>query len=916
MPNSGRTLVENITEPKNNSGNGTLYSRPMPPVNFIRIGDREILDEQWSQSKASPVHPMPRISVGERIDRLQETQPSDSSEAEAMFVAREAIVKSASSYRSAEVPQETQFRKPFQVEFNSNDKIILPDLTIREDKITPPGIFFIPEHDSVTSEPDYIESMDSSFLNTDTLFTASEQEKSEALKSEFRTSINTQLPENIQFTRSQELSSDPIGFKVMNDEPSLIQTTSEINVNELIDCDIIAFDEDKCPIENDKSDQTQSDVLFLIGVSHNISEIHFQQSLKLIMDTVEQFKNIGSNGIQISLVQFAREAVLEFSFHKHNCKPCLLADIADTKCISGLNTTDNAINKIIKYGFSKRRGDRDEAANILVVVSNGLLDGQFHEALQLLHPNNITMMIVSTTDNTNHQLTKQFVNDDKYHNLFFDATTVDSDQLSDHLAGLIRTISKEKSTSFKKIIAMETDERVQEFTVQCLDDGFNATFKFLKSFGGIITVRSKNATKNCSKVIQAEQFGEDIEIREVHFFINFKQCGVEETISVNASETNYLALVNVIHDKWLVSGADEGFVVQCYQPQQSQSQEENLHTDLTLQGDSKIAKIFPLNSIPPLCNYSIRAGTSNGPVIQSAKLGDTVYHKWECEHNHRTSDLYGLHIHDCYVESEIKQKHIIIDRNGCSADPNIVNDVIYSDDKLIAFAHVKVFKLINSEHLSFHCKLSLCIKKADGCEGITPFRCPRTGHNDLFVYHRNSHNTESILTALTVQEEVKFTVILPVNANDSAFSLQNIKKLSNTNLFWLVVILIVLFAIVIFMLIRYITKMNGKDEFIASESFKRHENIDYITSTVSINEDSLSPMDEGMEERNDICYGTLQSGKDRGKKIKTEIVSLSLNSIYDEIKLINKYDSLCGTVLATASLYVHHNQHDGSSWSL
>ncbi|VBB32909.1 unnamed protein product [Acanthocheilonema viteae] len=442
MPNSGRTLVENITEPKNNSGNGTLYSRPMPPVNFIRIGDREILDEQWSQSKASPVHPMPRISVGERIDRLQETQPSDSSEAEAMFVAREAIVKSASSYRSAEVPQETQFRKPFQVEFNSNDKIILPDLTIREDKITPPGIFFIPEHDSVTSEPDYIESMDSSFLNTDTLFTASEQEKSEALKSEFRTSINTQLPENIQFTRSQELSSDPIGFKVMNDEPSLIQTTSEINVNELIDCDIIAFDEDKCPIENDKSDQTQSDVLFLIGVSHNISEIHFQQSLKLIMDTVEQFKNIGSNGIQISLVQFAREAVLEFSFHKHNCKPCLLADIADTKCISGLNTTDNAINKIIKYGFSKRRGDRDEAANILVVVSNGLLDGQFHEALQLLHPNNITMMIVSTTDNTNHQLTKQFVNDDKYHNLFFDATTVDSDQLSDHLAGLIRTISK------------------------------------------------------------------------------------------------------------------------------------------------------------------------------------------------------------------------------------------------------------------------------------------------------------------------------------------------------------------------------------------------------------------------------------------------------------------------------------------
>ncbi|EJW70043.1 hypothetical protein WUBG_19048, partial [Wuchereria bancrofti] len=81
----------------------------------------------------------------------------------------------------------------------------------------------------------------------------------------------------------------------------------------------------------------------------------------------------------ISLVQFTREPVLEFSFRKHNCKPCLLADIGDTEYISDLNSVDNIIHKVVKYGFSKRRGDRDEVPNVLVMITNGMSSGQFHE---------------------------------------------------------------------------------------------------------------------------------------------------------------------------------------------------------------------------------------------------------------------------------------------------------------------------------------------------------------------------------------------------------------------------------------------------------------------------------------------------------------------------------------------------------
>lgn len=54
----------------------------------------------------------------------------------------------------------------------------------------------------------------------------------------------------------------------------------------------------------------------------------------------------------------------------------------------------------------------------------------------------------------------------------------------------------------------------------------------------------------------------------------------------------------------------------------------------------KRTKILSLNSVPPICNYSIRAAVPNGPLIQSAKLNDSVYHRWECEDDHRMFRLF------------------------------------------------------------------------------------------------------------------------------------------------------------------------------------------------------------------------------------------------------------------------------------
>lgn len=209
MSDSDATSIKSVAEPINNSGN-----RSISPITFITVGDREILEEQKSQKEASPAHLMPYIAVGERISELQETVSSDS-EKEAMVIEKQANARSTSSYRSAEVAQETHFRNPFQSGFNSGAEMILPDLTTSEDKIAPSEIFFSPEDDLATSEPDYLESFDSSLSNINTLFAESADERE---KNEFRTPISTQLPEHTRFTQSQQLSSNPIGLNAMDDE--------------------------------------------------------------------------------------------------------------------------------------------------------------------------------------------------------------------------------------------------------------------------------------------------------------------------------------------------------------------------------------------------------------------------------------------------------------------------------------------------------------------------------------------------------------------------------------------------------------------------------------------------------------------------------------------------------------------------
>lgn len=65
----------------------------------------------------------------------------------------------------------------------------------------------------------------------------------------------------------------------------------------------------------------------------------------------------------------------------------------------------------------------------------------------------------------------------------------------------------------------------------------------------------------------------------------------------------------------------------------------------------------------PRCEYTLRKDHPNGPIVQYATLGQSVYHRWECIEE-GGKDTFGMLVHSCYVDNGFGDRVDIIDANG------------------------------------------------------------------------------------------------------------------------------------------------------------------------------------------------------------------------------------------------------------
>lgn len=181
----------------------------------------------------------------------------------------------------------------------------------------------------------------------------------------------------------------------------------------------------------------------------------------------------------------------------------------------------------------------------------------------------------------------------------------------------------------------------------------------------------------------------------------------------------------------------------------------------------------------PSCEYTVRRGSSNGPVVRTANVGDMVYHRWQCVGNGSKNlliyrffkyfllifliykliaDAYGMLVHSCQVEDSLGKRTEIVDANGladfidsmirfdrfdlmrwfdrfdlidsiwsiwfirlfrCTKDRLLLPAIAYSNDLSLAYSQAQVFKYPDNSFIYFRCQIKICTKFDQACLGIT-----------------------------------------------------------------------------------------------------------------------------------------------------------------------------------------------------
>ena len=72
----------------------------------------------------------------------------------------------------------------------------------------------------------------------------------------------------------------------------------------------------------------------------------------------------------------------------------------------------------------------------------------------------------------------------------------------------------------------------------------------------------------------------------------------------------------------------------------------------------------------PTCRYTLHIHSINGPAADFAKVGDPVFHRWQCDtggeliRQSSDSDLYAMKVKNCFVDDGKSRRFLLIDENG------------------------------------------------------------------------------------------------------------------------------------------------------------------------------------------------------------------------------------------------------------
>ncbi|KRX53283.1 Cuticlin-1 [Trichinella sp. T9] len=232
-----------------------------------------------------------------------------------------------------------------------------------------------------------------------------------------------------------------------------------------------------------------------------------------------------------------------------------------------------------------------------------------------------------------------------------------------------------------------------------------------------IFVRGFHDDKNCS-------FENENEVR-----FNLHGCGTIRHRQLQPKGLAVTTTVVVQLHPLFITKLDKAYKVRCFYMETDHMITSNL--EVSTIAATPIEETSPL----PICNYYLKMGSPDGEPVSYAKVGDQVWHVWECE-----SEKYGLLVHSCTVQDGKGNNITIIDEHGCALDDFIMETPSYNVNLTQALQETTVFKFADVLAVQFHCQIKLCFKSDGGCERITPPLCGANAMGKPMTFTKESLN--------------------------------------------------------------------------------------------------------------------------------------------------------------------------------
>ncbi|KAJ8314221.1 hypothetical protein KUTeg_008782 [Tegillarca granosa] len=172
----------------------------------------------------------------------------------------------------------------------------------------------------------------------------------------------------------------------------------------------------------------KADIMMLLDSSGSVGSANFQKQLKFVQSVANSF-DIGQGDVHMGVVTFSTAPHPQFKLIDYQTKNSLINAISKIPYQSGSTHTDSAIDYLLKHSFTSQNGDRSDAPNIAVIITDGQSNNRqatIKEA-NMLHNRGITTVAIGIGSGinrleleaiaSNHSLVFTVANYDALHKL-------------------------------------------------------------------------------------------------------------------------------------------------------------------------------------------------------------------------------------------------------------------------------------------------------------------------------------------------------------------------------------------------------------------------------------------------------------------------------------------------------------------